>query len=86
LLFDFSDFSEPFSLGSTALSAVLDVCDLFSQVDSEEALGSEEMSSSLTRVEADEVPKSGEETLDATFGSTGKFCFAASRVPFVWGS
>jgi hypothetical protein len=39
---------------------MLEACDLFSHVDSDDALGIEEASSSLGSVDADEVPKSGD--------------------------
>jgi hypothetical protein len=67
----FLTFSEVFSAGSTDLSTEVDACDLLSHVDSEEALGSEETSSSLVTVEADDAPRSGEDMLDSSTDGVG---------------
>jgi hypothetical protein len=49
-----------FSSASVDFSAVFEVCDLSSQVDSEEAFGIDTVSSSLTKVEVDDATKSGD--------------------------
>jgi hypothetical protein len=54
--------SPPAALSSASadFSAVFEVCDLSSQVDSEEAFGIDTVSSSLTKVEVDDATKSGD--------------------------
>jgi hypothetical protein len=63
-------FSEVFSIGSEDFSTEVEACDLFSQVevDSDEAFCNEEASSSLTIVDADEAPRSGEDIPDVDVG------------------
>jgi len=59
-------FSKVFSVGSAALSAGMEACDLLSHVDSDEVLGIEETSSSLVTVDEEEAPRSGDETLEVS--------------------
>lgn len=58
-------FSESFSTDSTDFSTEVEACDLFSHVESDEVFGIEDTSSSLVTVEADEAPRSGEDTMEA---------------------
>lgn len=64
----FFTLSEVLSTASTDLSTEVEACDLLSQVDSEEAFGSEDTSSSLVTVEAEdaEAPRSGEDMFDVS--------------------
>ena len=73
--FSFS-FSFPlsFSVGSATLSAVVEDWDCLSQVDSEDVLGVDEMSSSFWRVEVEAVPKSGEDGVEILFKACEDSC------------
>jgi hypothetical protein len=57
--------SETLSTESTDFSTEVEACDLFSQVESEDVFGIEDTSSSFVTVEADEAPKSGDDTGEA---------------------
>jgi hypothetical protein len=65
----FLTLSDVFSTGSTDLSTEVEAWDLLSQVvDSEEAFGIEETSSSLVTVDEVEDARSGEDSLEASTG------------------
>jgi hypothetical protein len=73
-------FSGCSSGGSAVFSGALEDCDLTSQVDSEDVLGNEEMSSSRASVDVEDVPNSGDGGFAKPFDGSGPIsrdCFEA---------